>query len=300
MKINHIAASLDLTSTDDFVLQYINMLLGIYPKIKVECTHVTPVFDLATALYTHDTEELEATAERRKLVEEDINEKIVKFIDNNFHDNVYIHVNEGKVLDKLVYYAGESEHDLLVLGRKKNKDYFGRLTHELIRRGKSNTLLVPEKPPITPRRILVPIDFSDNAIRAYETAVELANSLPNMPEVHCINVYELPDTDTLYAGFKPRSEEFKTEMKKAVSFAYHTFLEKAKVELRNEKSATFTALNAPRTLCAEAIFHHANTFGADLIIMGVKGHSDIERFFLGSVVERMTLINHKFPLLLVK
>lgn len=300
MTINHIAASLDLSSTDDFVLKYINMLLGIYPKTKVECVHVTPVFDLATALYTHDKEELEGTEERRKVIEQEIELKVLENIDNQFHGNTLIHVGEGKIMDKLVYYAGEGEHDLLVLGRKKHKDYFGRLTHELIRRGKSHTLLVPEKPPITPRRILVPIDFSDNAIRAYETAVELANSLPNMPEIHCLNVYELPDTDTLYAGFKPRSEEFKTEMKKAVSFAYHTFLEKAKVELRNEKSATFTALNAPRSLCAETIFHHANTFNADLIVMGVKGHSDVERFFLGSVLERMTIINDKFPLLVVK
>jgi len=300
MIINHIAASLDLTSTDDFVLKYINMLLGIYPKTKVECIHVTPIFDLATALYTQDTDELEATEERRKLIEEDIKSKLVKFVDREFHDNVYIHVNEGKVLDKLVYYAKQGEHDLLVLGRKKNKEYFGRLTHELIRRGNSHTLIVPEKTAMTPRRILVAIDFSENALHAYETAVELANTLPGIPEVHCVNVYEMPETEALHAGFKTRSEAFKTEMKKAVGFAYHTFLEKAKVELRDNKSATFTALNAPRSLCAETIFHHADTFGADLIIMGVKGNSDIERFFLGSVAERMTIINSKFPLLVVK
>jgi len=300
MTINHISASLDLTSTDDFVLEYINMLLGIYPKMKVECIHITPIFDLATALYTHDTDELEATEERRKLIEKDIESKLVKFIDSKFYDNVFIHVNEGKVMDKLVYYAGEGEHDLLVLGRKKNKEYFGRLTHELIRRGRSHTLIVPEKPPITPYRILVATDFSDNALHAYETAVEWANSLPQLPEIHCVNVYEMPETGAMYAGFKPRSDEFKVEMKKAVGFAYHTFLEKAKVELRDDKSPTFTALNAPRTLCAETIYHHANTFDADLIIMGVKGHSDVKRFFLGSVVERMTIINSKFPLLVVK
>jgi len=300
MTINHIAASLDLTSTDDFVLQYINMLLGIYPKTKVKCIHVTPVFDLATALYTQDTEELEGAEERRKLVEDDIDAKIVLSIDKRHHNNVYTHVNEGKVMDKLVYYAGEGEHDLLVLGRKKNKDYFGRLTHELIRRGKSHTLIVPEKSPVTPQRILVATDFSDNALHAYETAVELANKLPQLPHIHCLNVYEMPETEALYAGLKPRSEEFEMEMKKAVGFAYHNFVEKSNVELREEKSATFIALNAPRSLCAETIFHHANTFNADLIIMGVKGHSDVERFFLGSVVERMTLINNKFPLLIVK
>ena len=80
MTINHIAASLDLTSTDDFVLQYINMLLGIYPKTKVECVHVTPVFDLATALYTHDTEELEGAEERRKAIEQDIELKVLSLI----------------------------------------------------------------------------------------------------------------------------------------------------------------------------------------------------------------------------
>ncbi len=300
MTINHISASLDLTSTDDFVLQYINMLLGIYPKTKVECVHVTPVFDLATALYTHDTEELEGTEERREAIEQDIELKVLQNVDNQFHENTVIHVGEGKVMDKLVYYAGEGEQDLLVLGRKKNKDYFGRLTHELIRRGSSHTLLVPEKPPVTPRRILVAIDFSDNALRAYETAVELANKLPELPHIHCLNVYEMPETEAMYAGFKPRSEEFEMEMKKAVGFAYNNFLEKAKVKLRGEKSPTFTALNAPRSLCAETIFHHANTFNADLIIMGVKGQSDVERFFLGSAVERMTIINDKFPLLVVK
>jgi len=207
------------------------LLLSIYPKTKVECVHVTPVFDLATALYTNDTEELEGAEERRQLVENDIEGKVALYINKKFHNNVYTHVNEGKVMDKLVYYAGEGEHDLLVLGRKKNKDYFGRLTHELIRRGKSHTLIVPEKPPVTPQRILVATDFSDNALRAYETAIELANKLPELPHIHCLNVYEMPETEAMYAGFKSRSKEFEEEMKKAVGFAYHNFVEKAKVEL---------------------------------------------------------------------
>ncbi len=300
MKIQHIAVALDLSSTDDIVLQYINMLLSIYPEAKVECTHVMPEFDLATALYENDKEMLGAVSERRSVIESSIREKIDHHINKELHDQIIVHVQDGKVMDKLVYFAGEGEHDLLVLGRKKNREYYGRLTHELIRRGKSNVLLVPEHPPKLPKKIMVPTDFSDNALRAYESAIHFANAIPQLPEIHCVNLYQVPETEALYMGFSSHSERFKQEIKKAANKGYQNFIKKSKAVLRNEKSATFTTLNIPQTRYAEGILHHANSSGADLVVMGAKGQSSIERYFLGSVVEKMSIINDRHPLLVVK
>ncbi len=300
MIIQHIACALDLSTIDHAVLKYINLLLSVYPKAKVDCTHVMPEFDLATALYQNDHAMLEATAEQSASIEAIIKEKVLTHIDRKFQEQVLIHVQDGSVLEKLIHFAGKTEYDLLVLGREKNKAYYGRLAQELIRRGSCNILLVPDSPIKTPRKILVPIDFSDNSLRAYESAVHFANALPMLPEIHCLNLYEIPEIDALYMGFPPRSEAFKTEVKKATAESYQTFLKKSKATLRNGKSPTFTALNVPQTRYAEGILHHADTSESDFIIMGAKGHSSIERFFLGSVVAKMNIINEQYPLMVVK
>ena len=51
---------------------------------------------------------------------------------------------------------------------------------------------------------------------------------------------------------------------------------------------------------APYLFDCAKMEKADLIIMGAKGHSQVERLLIGSVTERMMTINKEIPTLVIR
>ena len=129
---------------------------------------------------------------------------------------------------------------------------------------------------MTPRTILVPIDFSECSERALDYAVALAAKLD--AKVHVLNVISIPALTVPEAG----------------SMIAPTVLESA---IRENQAALDKLADARRSKAAIAetllrtgdardeILHVAETIRADLIVMGTHGRRGITRALLGSVAE---------------
>ena len=140
------------------------------------------------------------------------------------------------------------------------------------------------------RTILVPIDFSETAQHALDTAIVLARESGG--RVHLLHAYEIP-----LGTIPPYGVAIPDSLLADVRDAAARRLEKAahKVEAAGVACET-QILHAPP---AEGIVEAARACGADLIVMGTRGLTGLRHVLLGSVAER-TVRLAPCPVLTVK
>jgi nucleotide-binding universal stress UspA family protein len=140
------------------------------------------------------------------------------------------------------------------------------------------------------RKILVPLDFSAHSDAALGLAIELARE--HGAEIHLVHAYELPAAVTMAYGV-------------AIPQAVWDGVQEAAAGRLEEgrKRAEAAGLRATTHLAtapaADAIANAAETFGADLIVMGTRGLTGLKHVLLGSVAER-TIRSARCPVLTVK
>jgi nucleotide-binding universal stress UspA family protein len=135
-------------------------------------------------------------------------------------------------------------------------------------------------------KIMVAWDGSITAAQAFEKAAELAARLE--AEVHVVSVSEIPDyADTV--------GEYEGALEDAARF-YNR-----KKEVLEETAARYGITYTREVIHghpANALIEHARNGQFDLLVVGRKGHSALERFLLGSVTHKLAA-HAPCPLLIV-
>jgi len=140
------------------------------------------------------------------------------------------------------------------------------------------------------RKILVPLDFSSHSDAALALAIELARE--HGAELHLVHAYELPAAVTMAYGVAIPQAVWDGVQEAAVAR-----LEEGRE--RAEAAGVSVSTHLATAPAADAIANAAETFGADLIVMGTRGLTGLKHVLLGSVAER-TIRNAKCPVLTVK
>jgi nucleotide-binding universal stress UspA family protein len=135
-------------------------------------------------------------------------------------------------------------------------------------------------------KMMVAWDGSVTAAQAFEKAAEMAARL--QAELHVVSVAETPDyADTVgeYEGALEDAARFYNRKREAL-----------------EESATRFGIEYTREVIhghpANALIEHARRGEFDLLVVGRKGHSALERFLLGSVTHKLAA-HAPCPLLIV-
>ncbi|KGL58997.1 universal stress protein [Polaribacter sp. Hel1_85] len=141
------------------------------------------------------------------------------------------------------------------------------------------------------KKILVPIDFSKTSEYASKVAARIAKK--TNATVYLIHLIELPKgVIDMAASSKfsiPESMLYLRKIReKVLRFKENLFSEDINVEY-------FIKLNNPY----EGIQKYADKINADIIIMGSKGHSELEEMIIGSNTEKVVR-NSKRPVIVVK
>jgi nucleotide-binding universal stress UspA family protein len=128
----------------------------------------------------------------------------------------------------------------------------------------------------TPKKILVPTDFSEPSEAAVAYAVGLAQELG--AEVHVVHSFELP-----LVGFPDGVLAVSAEMASRIIDASETALARIREEYAARGVTLETSLEQadPR----EGVLAAAKKNGADLIVMGTHGRRGLARALIGSVTE---------------
>jgi nucleotide-binding universal stress UspA family protein len=137
--------------------------------------------------------------------------------------------------------------------------------------------------------VVVPFDFSRHSVRALEQAIELASGQD--PCIVLLHVLVLNDRVYPYNLFL--TDELVGRSREAA--------EKALVEWRTrcEAAGLRVEVRVSRGRPWELIPEVAEEVGADLIVMGTRGHTGLKHAVLGSVAER-TLARAPCPVLVLR
>lgn len=135
------------------------------------------------------------------------------------------------------------------------------------------------------KRVVVPFDFTDECINAVKKALQLAE---RPDEVHVAHVlFQLPATDPAVIWEKGIDDRRKDMVRAA--------LEKRLADHDIEGVQINVSIGNPGQVIAEL----ANEIEAGLIVIPSHGYTGIQRWFLGSVAERITQLA-KCPVLVLK
>lgn len=140
------------------------------------------------------------------------------------------------------------------------------------------------------KRIVVAYDGSDQAIKALNTAIELAKAFNSK-----LDVVEVVDTAALLGmGFAPIPSDVIAQIySKAQNDVEQA---KKKAQEAGVKDVTSQVLEGDP---ATSIIEYASKNGADLIVIGSRGLSTFKRLVLGSVSSKVVQ-ESRIPVLVVK
>ena len=142
------------------------------------------------------------------------------------------------------------------------------------------------------KKILVPCDFSDLAVQAFQFALQIAKQ--NNGEIILLNVIELPVLhDTMLMPILYFEENYFKDMKVSIERNF----EKLKIKWMTEGSKVRSLVECgPTTTTINRI---AEETKADLIIMGTHGATGFKEFLVGSNTEKIVRLS-SIPVLAIK
>lgn len=210
-------------------------------------------------------------------------------------------VLEGDPVWEILQQAKEQGADLLVIGthgrRGLERWALGSVAEKLVRRAECPMLTVPPKagPPapagqVRFERLLCAFDFSDPAQHALRYAVDLATEMG--AKLTVLNSLEaFVEEESRFKN--PALAEYRQMM---IADAKSRLKEAIPAEARDfcsieELVVTGTAY--------KQVLAHAEQDNSDLIVLGARGHSAMERLFLGSVAQHVVRAAH-CPVLTVR
>lgn len=289
-----ILIALDLSATDQQLLQVARQAIDLFQPEKLYFTHIVPDLNFPT----HVEVEFHRLFAPETPVDEKVKERLTKTVQSALGRppgvEIEIDVIEGKPYTKLMHWLEVKHIDLLVLGKKVHSQGSGITARRVAAQAECAVLFVPEQTPASLREALVPVDFSENSGRALQTALAFRKALPDL------GVTALHITELIPAGYTYNYREydnFNQFLVEAAEQSFDDFLP----EYANQPETVKTAVyQNDRGNLADRLAELAQELKADWIVLGARGHTALERFFFGSVTEKLVEGPLPVPVLIVR
>jgi universal stress protein E len=200
----------------------------------------------------------------------------------------------GVPLHEILEHVKVLNPDLLVAGitgAGESASGTGSLAQRLARKVPTKVLLVRADHPNAFRKIVACIDFSatsrEVAVQAHRVAVQ------DGARVDFLHVWQEPWLSTPYSYLASVAAEFIKERQQHLRATLKQFVSETAPDIESSQ----VLVNEPNY--ANGIATHAEKAGADLIVIGAKGKTNLRYVLLGSTAERL-LRNLPCSLLVVK
>jgi len=198
--------------------------------------------------------------------------------------------------------AREHKADLIITGTHGwtgfNRVIFGSIAERVIQRAPCPVLSIPDRSPegtvdlhslsIQPRQVVLPLDFSDASMDAYEYGVQIAKWFDaSLTLVYAIEPLSYSLDFSLTHPLEDKATRKKIEQR----------LQKLTDVLINQGlTARYELVDKPSL---EAILKAGASQEADLLVMGTHGRKGLPRLILGSTTAKV-LQHSPYPILTVK
>lgn len=296
--INNILLGLKFGETDQQLLAYVNKLMPVIRPEYMKIVHIIPKSSIDNPAF-RNSRPIDGLIEEMVLNKDliDTIKKEVRIalpaIENT---KLEIDIRDGNPLEEILSEAADTNADLIVMGFNSDAASHGILAKKLSRKVKNDALVVPSAAESGIEKILVPIDFSPNSVKAMQKALAFRKALGNGASVTLLYVYDLPNIST-YQLSRTR-EQFREIMHENIMDGFNHFLDAYAKEDKDHIEIAMDERDLPDT--GHHIVHYAKNNDMDIIFMGAKGHSKVELLLMGSVTEKVLALNKKIPVWVVK
>jgi nucleotide-binding universal stress UspA family protein len=287
--LKRLLVALDLTRMDDDLIGFVLTLPSILEVEKIFFAHVlSENIDPNSTIHIADGTELTIAEKLERQVTDQVNRL------KNAHAVPFeVIVERGSPVTELLALSRKCEADLIVVGRKSVEKGNGAISRKICRRALCSVLYVPEKAKPRFDRAVIPLDFSDFSRVALQQADRIRQRNPQF-EIVGLHVFSLPNG---YLSSGKSEDDFAELMRTNASRRLQHFLHEHELShVTLEPRFQLDTVNAT----AKVIFNIALVEGADLIIIGSRGRTQVAAAFLGSTTERLLLHNISLPTLVIK
>lgn len=289
-----ILVALDHSVFDEKLIRYFNAFSHLIAPQKVHFLYIDHDLEIPPGMEIVYNDEAGNPLSKDEMLRTALQRKVDTGYTRRHQAEVTVDILEGEPLKEILHWVKVKEADLLVVGNKKMSEGSGVMAKKIARHADCAVLFVPETSQENIHKILVPIDFSDYSKVAMQGAIDLAKELPQA-EVTAFNTYEVPMTgnpsiNMSYERIKADIESFKREALEKFVLEFDT----KGVPLNSAQAVNETG-NPAKQIYAQAV---KGSF--DLIVISAKGHSTLERVFLGSVTEKLLGLDKEIPVLVLR
>ena len=294
-KVHQAILALELGKIDEDLLQYFNSLCQQLAVHRAYCIHVVPEIAHLMDIFQKEAHQIIGGYSFDERVLLALEEEVRNTINCEGLQLSY-EIKEGKPMLEIIKAAQERTADLIMIGQRNDTDEHGIFANKLVRHSECNAWVVPQGAACRFDNLLVPIDFSPNSVRAFQTALGIKKQIGEKCNIHCLHIYSLPNL----SSFKLNRPwvQFKNIVESNINESFEAFVQ---THSQGDTDGIHTYLvekDLPGT--ARYIRQFTEDHPTDLLIMGAKGHSKIERLLLGSTTEKLLQINKAVPCLVVK
>jgi nucleotide-binding universal stress UspA family protein len=291
--LDRVIAGLEMGDVDDAVLNNLVKFSEIVPMKTIRFVHVIPKKKILETLFDKYGDPFEWMFEMEEQLVEQTKAKLVKKFPKS---QVQMELEDGDPLEELLDEEEDFDAELLVIGQKADTRKHGILAKQLARKAQSNALIFPEECQLGIAQIMVPFDFSDNAIWSLNAAVAIAGQADQPVAIHCVYVYDVPNF-SVYRISKT-VEEFREIMQRSMRSRFEEI-----VTSNFKQSAdhiVFQTIEKDLPGKAHYLMDYAEENDVGFVIMGARGQSTLNRILLGSVTESFLNQNDQFATMVVR
>jgi nucleotide-binding universal stress UspA family protein len=278
---------LDLTEMDDILITKTIVFMEFLGIDKCYFVHVAK--DLAVPQEILDKHP-ELIAPGDESLEAAISDKLKA---KNFPSSIEVEIfaMEGNPLDTFLRWARIKNVDLIIMGRKETLQGSGSLAKGIAKKAPCSILMLQEKrPPSLPKKIMVPTDFSDHTEMIYNFSERICDDL--QAELVPVHLYEVPHG---YSKTGKSFEEFSEIMKENANKDFKKFIHK-----NNHRNLECHFVLNESGDEGKLLLEEATKMGADMILLGSRGRTQSAAILLGSVAEKLVMVNNVLPMLIFK
>ncbi len=289
-RIKKVMVGLDFTSHDQILMEYTAYLTRTLQVEEVWFVHAEYKFDIER---DPDSPVYGLGISYEEPVKELLEKTVKKGFDNSAGVRVKTRVLKGGTVKEMLRLIRDEDMDMLVVGKKDDEDGTGVVPEKLARKAHCAVLIVPQHPSHKLEKILIPVDFSEYSLLAFEKARNVLEHKPEA-ELFVLHVSQMP---TGYYASGKSYEEFAEIMLGHAKRKYEKFI--TKNGLSDLKLNPVFRIRDDQHY-SKSILEEARKLEADIILIGAKGQSAISVLLLGSVTESLIRRNTTFPIMILK
>lgn len=295
MELNRVISALDLSALDQQIIALGNMLAPVFDMKQFYFMHIAD--DLTQPkeedLYFHRLHSPDYPLDEK--IKANIQKEVGLTIEPPLAYGITVEVHEGKPYKKLLHWATVKNADLVIVGRKEESSGSGITAKRLAHNLSSSILIVPERLAPAIQKIVVPVDFSDQSIKALQAAVRVAKKLTQEVEVVALHVIETVSLDQYPGnfGYLEHMEKMRTSSKAS----YEKMLRDHAIQY---EGLQVVYLEDPILSISSQIKGYLDETPSDLVVMGATGHTHFENFLYGSVAEQLVDRYTASPILVLR